>query len=457
MCPYQECLENIFVVFDSEEKLNAHLITKHKCTDAKSKMTKFYFANTSINTSSNSYYGEKKNTTNKKNEFNFTAYINELKEQSKKFGENYVKNLNKASEKNLTEYNNEYYNYQNKQNKNYNQNNDNYYKKQQPQNSSNNYNNKNSYYSNTQNDKWNSNHNYVNPLPKPKSNKPDDIFNYFIQQENVNTVNNHNYTNTEVEYNNYDNNSHNTHNVQNQQHFEKGHNNKKNKSTNYVNFFENNYNNQETNTVGLPENKKNKKNKKNQKFEEENNCDQTYSNDQNYTNYEPSRTEGSLKQSNAFDSSKNSNIQDIKKQSNNILTLDPKIDYTFVLKNWVNYIKEYVKEKILTENIAESEFVLAAETIFQMIVIIDKLEKQKILELQSIINFGFDLELYKEIKVLLINGFYDVETIKEILDKLEIKRILILYKYLNISQKKFQGLYYKLGNLFNLNLFFYFK
>jgi len=76
---------------------------------------------------------------------------------------------------------------------------------------------------------------------------------------------------------------------------------------------------------------------------------------------------------------------------------------------------------------------LAEEIIYQMIVIIDRLENQKILELQSIINFGFDLEIVKEVRVLLLSGFYDKHSIKHALDRLDIKKILLLYKYLHIA------------------------
>ena len=107
------------------------------------------------------------------------------------------------------------------------------------------------------------------------------------------------------------------------------------------------------------------------------------------------------------------------------------------------------------ENISENEFILPAETTYQMIVIVDRLEKQKTLELQSLINFGFDLELVKEVRILLLSGFYDKESIKHILDRLEIKKILLLYKYLHIASNKLNGLYYKLGkiNFFEIFLF----
>ena len=49
----------------------------------------------------------------------------------------------------------------------------------------------------------------------------------------------------------------------------------------------------------------------------------------------------------------------------NLLTMNPNIDYKFVLKSWVVGIREYLNEKILIENISEDKFILAAEIIYR--------------------------------------------------------------------------------------------
>lgn len=412
---------------------------------------------------------DKKQISNsKKNEFNFTNYINKLKEDSKFYGESYVKNLTKKNlelEKSAFNENKDYeYSYSYNRDNNYNKRNERNFNKQDRRNSK---------YNPIQNNN-NSYKQTILPPQKPKSSNPDDIFNYVIAQDNYNVNQNQsqNYYYKQVEYT-YDNNGNTDNNYKNkgQNQF----NNEQNEAThgkkkdqifnknaayhNYGNFYEYENNNESysNNPVGLPQDKK-KRNKKNKKSENEN-TNNNYNDDmirlENNINTEPSYFNDNLYNPNvnSFASQKPSNTSfrqvnmDVKAttSNSNLLVMDPNVDYKIVLKSWVMYIREYLKEKILSEKIPESEFLLATETIYQMIVIIDKLEKQKLLELQSIINFGFDLEIVKEARVILISGFYDKETIKNILDRLDIKKILLLYKYLHISSNKLNGLYYKIG------------
>jgi len=80
-----------------------------------------------------------------------------------------------------------------------------------------------------------------------------------------------------------------------------------------------------------------------------------------------------------------------------------------------------------------------------LIVVIHKIENIKEnAELKSICHFGFPIEEARELKQLLKDGYSDKGLIKEILIKVEIKKILILYKFLDISIKKFKGVFYKL-------------
>ena len=100
LCPYQECLDDIFVVFESEEKLNSHLITKHKCLDAQNRMANFMFDNKKKNNDKqkpliNHYNFNFSNYSNITEEFNFTEYINQLKEKVKEYSANIASNKKK--------------------------------------------------------------------------------------------------------------------------------------------------------------------------------------------------------------------------------------------------------------------------------------------------------------------------------------------------------------------------
>ncbi len=391
----------------------------------------------------------------KKNEFNFTNYINQLKENSKAFGENYVKTLNNKIE---SEINNKYRDFKGKQNYSKSGYYDNRIQDSQYQDNIN-----NSYYNKGKNDKRsnrggkfnnsNNNYNYNNkkdqnydynysyteqsiPLQKPKTSNPNEIFDFFVKQESYNDqINNLNRQDVEVVYSYED------------ERQGKGKKNKKGKGNVNGTYFDNIYDKnqkEDINTIGLPDKKK-KKNRFNKTANE---------NEEDHLNYNTNtKTEVNLYQDQGYlnenitrpTTSENLNIKGNSISNTSMLTMDSSIDYKFVLKSWVLGIREYMKEKILKEDPPDSDFILPSETTYQMIVIIDKLEKQKILELQSIINFGFDLELVKEVRILLLSGFYDRDSINHILNRLETKKILLLYKYLHISSNKLNGLYYKLG------------
>lgn len=427
-------------------------------------MTKFLFSDSSNQTTSGAL-AKKDNSIAKKNEFNFSNYINQLKESSKLYGENYVKILSKKNEAANRNQNREYnakqdfgnlgyYDYRNQEGQ---YTGDSYksnkqvdkwgYKGKQGGKNSNVYNNIN-------NSTYNNNYNYAQqaaPPQKPKSNNPNDIFDYFVKKEifsNPNTNNLNNNTEIEVVY---------THENENRNAGGRGKRGKRGRGSNvaatsgtdYGNFYEKpQY--EEINTVGLPPQKgKNGKKNKKGKYEEREQEIGTHGNNPNQTyNLNQDQIQFNDSSNNRTDINSYTNAAQFTgpySSSSNILTMDPNVDYKFVLKSWVLGIREYLKEKIQRECLPENDFILPAETIYQMIVIIDRLEKQKILELQSIINFGFDLDIVKEVRVLLLTGFYDKESIKHVLDRLDIKKILLLYKYLHISSNKLNGLYYKLG------------
>jgi hypothetical protein len=434
-------------------------------------MTKFLFSDITNQTAS-AFAGRKKDNANaKKNEFNFTNYINQLKETSKIYGENYVKNLHKKQNEILIKdqyrehntnqnYNNSGYYDSRNQDRHYSgyNNNSNNKKKVDKWGKQSNQDEKYSNYNNTNsnnNDVYNSNYNYAQGAPpqKPNSNNQNEILDYFVKQEtfnNTNTNNNSNNNNEiQVDYS-YEGGNRSTGGRGKRGKRGRGGNDAAAPSSNYGNFYEN-PKNEEINTVGLPS-QKNKKGGKNYKGKYDTKQEpEAYAYNQ-VSNKNQDQTQ--FNESNANHNSYNNRVNNIydNNQFNGppsssaiMLTMDPDIDYKFVLKTWVLGIREFLKEKIQKETLSENVFFLPAETIYQMIVIIDRLEKQKILELQSVINFGFDLEIVKEVRVLLISGFYDKESIYNVLDRLDIKKILLLYKYLHIASNKLNGLYYKLG------------
>ena len=436
-------------------------------------MTNFLFSDRTNQTASAYFAGGKKDNANaKKNEFNFTNYINQLKETSKIYGENYVKNLHKKQNEILIkdqyrenntnqDYNNSgYYDSRNRDrhysgyynNSNNNKKADKWGKQSNQDEKYSNYNNTNS----NNNDVYNSNNNYAQqaaPRQKPNSNNQNEILDFFVKKESFNNTNANNNSNNnneiEVVYS-YEGSDRSSERRGKRGKRGRGGNAAAAPSRNYGNFYENPQN-EEINTVGLPP-QKNKKGGKNYKGKYD-----TKQEPEAYSNYQVSnknQDQTQFNESNAIQNSYNNRVNNIydNNQFNGppsnsaiMLTMDPDIDYKFVLKTWVLGIREFLKEKIQKESLSENLFFLPAETIYQMIVIIDRLEKQKILELQSVINFGFDLEIVKEVRVLLISGFHDKESIKNVLDRLDIKKILLLYKYLHIASNKLNGLYYKLG------------
>jgi hypothetical protein len=374
----------MFVVFDSEEKLNSHLFTKHKCVDAQNRIASFHFdekkrESAKYSKGSKSYI---------RDEFNFTEYVNQLKDKVK----DYIKNF--SSRKKSDEYNNEYNNQY-----------------------SNQYNNEFSYQ-----ERKGRQHN---------KNKKKEAYYGYEEQHGQGYEN-------EYQSGYYDNN-----NYQSSARRGKNNNNKFNQNQDYM-YYENtpsSHPNKHTDVFDQALYTKSEtfipKDKRAGKGPNQNYSSSSYNN-----NYRENHPEHQNSQANA----PTHNSRSKQPIANNPI----KIDYSFIFNSVVKIVKEYIATKIKSENPAEEEFLLPHEIIYQLIVIIDKLDQEKLLELNSLNNFGIDLEVFKEMKKLLSQATLDgkfTDSFKKLLDKLEIRKLLICYKYLTTAQKKIDGLFYKLGSL----------
>ena len=356
-CPFEECLADVYVVFSKEEELLSHLITKHKVENANERLNKLVFDRKN---------SDPKELQHEVGEFNFTDYINKIKEESEKY-----KNINKNR--------------------------------------------------------------FV------KLNEP------YINDEGI-----------EVEY----------------QYYDKGYNNKYNKYENYNKNYTNNYGNNKYNKFRWNDNKnirgrggKNKRGNKNDYYHKynkneyyqnnyyyNNNEDRNYD-EQNYENYN-----NEIIYSKQNDNYPNKVSENKYKKNNenyynnkagnyhNNLKSEKDIDYSFLFSFYLDIIKKFIKEKIISEKINEKLVSLPKETIYQIIVMIDKFDsKLKLIELTYLNNFGINLDIHKQLKTIIqSNSSENVQHFKDILKNLELKKLLILYKYLIICSKKVDNLFYRL-------------
>lgn len=326
-CYYQECLQDVYVVFEKEEELISHLITKHKVTNAESRLQEIIFRNKTNKEKEGKVY-------HSKNEFNFTSYIKKLKQKS----ENYNKEI--LSKK--TRY-----------------------------------------------------------VPAQETRIGDDGIEYVIEY-------------TDNYRNNYNSNN-------NRRDRGRGGKQKRGRYNNY----NSNYNKGQSNRGGHHYNNKENNSTEYKKYDYKDNKYQSNKSQPSFEDYQKSAPQ------------------------------TKKIDYSFIFNFYLKAIKEYVKKKIINEKLPEDQIVLPKETIYQLIIVIDKIETfQKLLELSSLHNFGIDLEINKELKQLICEGECDEEKLNRVLDKLPIKKVLIVYKYIMTSSKKVDALFYKLDiDEINTNLY----
>ena len=361
-CPFDECLADVYVVFGKEEELVSHLITKHKVENANERLNKLVF--------------DRKNSDGKEllhevGEFNFTEYINKLKEESEKFKNSNKNRFIKINEQYLNDEGIEV-EYQYSDNR---YNNKNYYNKY---NNYGNYNYNNNYGGNKRNN-YGRNDNYRGRGKNKRGNKRD-YYNYNKYDNNNNWNNQNNYNNDNYYYNNQ------KEEYQQQKYYD---------NKNYKN------NNNDTTEV---DNKK-----------EDNKIKHYNNNHKEFNNY------------------------------NNKYQKDD-IDYSFLFSFYLDVIKKLIKEKIISEKINENSVRLPKETIYQIIIMIEKFDSNdKLLELTYLNNFGIDLKIHKELKsVISSSSKENEEKFKYILKDLELKKLLIIYKYLYICSKKVDNLFYRL-------------
>ena len=254
----------------------------------------------------------------------------------------------------------------------------------------------------------------------------------YFNEEGIEIV--YRYENNNRNYNNYNNYGYNkNNNYRNNDYWERGGKNRRGNKNYYNNKFNNNnyYNNQ-----GNRYNKKNYYgNSDLHNIEEENsNKNKNYINESNnYNNNYSNKNE--QKQ---YKGKYHNNKEDNKFKKN--------IDYSFLFSFYLNIIKEFITNKIKTEKIEEKQVSLPKETIYQIIVMIDKFDSNdKLLELVYLNNFGIDIEVHKTLKsVIPENTPENEKTFRNLLEKLELKKLLIIYKYLYVCSKKVDNLFYRL-------------
>ena len=430
VCPYQECKDDMFVVFDTEDKLTSHLMTKHNCKDAQHKLTNFIYEEKESGGGSKKgkkdYYNLKPTNLvrNAKTEFNFTEAVNEMKERVKDYSENYLKNKSRyEKQQEEVHYTNTHGN-KGGRNDDYNK----YYKKGGQGNRFDGYDNfDNNFSNNNSNNNYNNQQQYSDQQYYPQNNQQNqsqlgnkkkkaknanDLFEIAIEEEQEkyqqrqtqdtrhwkNKAKHQPYGMSQPAY-------------EEEAYYPKGGNrrgdNRDSQTYQVVNYDYNNNNSSNNNN--------------------NNNYNNSY-NEPNYSN-EPSYSNKSQKSQH-------------QQQSKSISSKPVKIDYSFIFSTCAKIIKEHIIERLKGES--EEDFIIPKETLFQLIIIVDKLESQKLLELTSLANF-IDLEHYKELKKAISEGHCEKYQIVNILQHLEIKKVLLVHKYLQIASKKVDGLFYKLG------------
>jgi len=139
-----------------------------------------------------------------------------------------------------------------------------------------------------------------------------------------------------------------------------------------------------------------------------------------------------------------SNLENVSSHSLQNLQPNKKLSYLSLMDNLFTYTKEYISTKIKNENPEIKTFIIPREKLYQMIVIIDKLDLQNLAELQYVPNFGVTIEDYTNLKGLTKIGNFDKNEMFKIYDGLELIQLLYLYKYFYIALAKIKNLFYRL-------------
>ena len=261
-----------------------------------------------------------------------------------------------------------------------------------------------------------------------KGKKRKDYYNKYNQDNNS-----YNYDNNYYHKNNYNDNQSNNYYHKNNYNNNQG-NNYYHKNNYNDNQSNNNFNNYYQRGNHYNDNYHNKGNNNENKYHKGN-----YSN-----NYDDNKGNNNTNKYHEKEDEGNEIVNQVK--NINISKTKEKLNYSEILSFYLNSVKNYIKTKIINKKIPEEDVFLAKETIFQLIIIIDKIDSpQKLIELTSLHNFGIDLGINRQLKELISSGKKDEKKFYSILNKLEtFKKILLIYKYLLISSKKTDELFYKL-------------
>ena len=200
----------------------------------------------------------------------------------------------------------------------------------------------------------------------------------------------------------------------------------------YQNNYKNNYyyNNEEYNYEQQNYYEKNNYNEIENEVKEENSTNKIYENKNSEHTYNKGKHYNNHKERDHYNKNK----------------YNKDIDYSFLFSFYLDLIKKFIKEKIISEKINEKSVKLPKETIYQIIIMIDKFDtKDQLLELTYLNNFGIDLNIHKELKSIISSSSEENEQhFKNILKNLELKKLLIIYKYLYKYKKKVDNLFYRL-------------
>ena len=282
---------------------------------------------------------------------------------------------------------------------------------------------------------------YIKNLKEESENYKNNNNNRFINlnennfnDEGIEVINK--YENSNHKYNNYNNNYNNYNNYyrNNKGNNNRGRGGKYNRRGN-TNYYNNSrYNNNVWNNKNNNWNKYNKGNSSLNNEEEEEKNNNSYIQNQNYINEYSNKNDKNYNKKNYY----NKEGENKKYKKN--------IDYSFLFSFYLNIIKEIITNKIKSDNINEKNVRIPKETIFQIIVMIDKFESNdELLELKYLNLFGIDLKIHKILKsIFFSNTPENQQTFKKTLENLELKKLLIIYKYLYICSKKVDNLFYRL-------------